>query len=412
MATASIRIDQAAHPTTPRGVAGRSRNDIVLASVVQLANHDDTGVRSWRWEILDQPDRATPDQLSNPTSAAPTFTPNTAGTYRVRLTVNEGHGGQVDTRTVVILDANGQRCPAAGERNESNWIDPDTGLPNDRGWATDMDGKIAAGGGGGGSGWVSMQAFDYEAAPTSTVGANFTVDGITHTLYQAGQSANTRNVTGSGNGMHIEAAAFGLFTADYFQAQMDAAAYVVKLEDIGAFLQTDEICLCAEMTHANDFGEAWHDYGLSSVGIASLARSGAPATFQQPFATVYRGEDGSGHMVGSRNGLENNGGTDLVLREAGISDQGRMSVRIQWENGKITAYVGGPRSGGAWPAWTRRIGGFSMIENTAGQSIRPDGSQQLAVFFAAETGNSAGPRVITETDVHYAEIFRRSNSLP
>lgn len=138
MGTAQIRIDQPAHPTTPIGVPGRSRDDIVLGATVQLRNADDTGVRSHRWQILDQPDLGAPDLLSNPQTAAPTFTPNAEGTYRLRLSVDEGRTGQVDTRTVVVRTARGTRIPAAGERDESNWIDPDTGLPNARGWKPDM----------------------------------------------------------------------------------------------------------------------------------------------------------------------------------------------------------------------------------------------------------------------------------
>ena len=43
MATASIRINQAANDT-PTGVAGRSRDDITAGDVVQLLNADDTGM--------------------------------------------------------------------------------------------------------------------------------------------------------------------------------------------------------------------------------------------------------------------------------------------------------------------------------------------------------------------------------
>ena len=134
MAAANIVIDQPAHPTTPTGQPGKARNDIVLASPVQLRNENDTGVRSHRWLILDQPDLSSPDVLSNPTAAAPTFTPNAEGTYRIRLTVNQGRKGEVATTVLTIQNEFGQRVPAAGEGDEANWDDPDTAAPNTRGW--------------------------------------------------------------------------------------------------------------------------------------------------------------------------------------------------------------------------------------------------------------------------------------
>lgn len=145
MAAAKIRIDQAAHPTQKIGVAGRSRDDIVVSQPVTLRNDDDTGVRSWRWEIVDQPDLGSPDVLSNPTSAVTTFTPTeTGGTYLIQLTVNEGNQGEVDRRVIAIRDGQGLRYPAASEDQEANWIDASTGAENDRGWWPDLKLILAA----------------------------------------------------------------------------------------------------------------------------------------------------------------------------------------------------------------------------------------------------------------------------
>lgn len=138
MAAAVIVIDQPAHPTQPIGQPGKSRNDIVLGTPVQLRNQDDTGVRSHRWLILDQPDLATPDVLSNPIAATPTFTPNAIGTYRIQLSVNLGRKGEVDRQLVAVRDFSDQRQPAAGEADEANWDDVDTAAPNARGWMPDV----------------------------------------------------------------------------------------------------------------------------------------------------------------------------------------------------------------------------------------------------------------------------------
>lgn len=132
MATALIRVDQSGHPTLEIGTPGVSRDDIVLSTQVQLANQDDTGVRSRRWTLLSKPTGSTA-VLSSPTDAAVTFTPDIIGTYRVRLIVNEGRAGEVDTRLVAIRDSSGLRIPAAGEVNEANWGG------NARGWHPDME---------------------------------------------------------------------------------------------------------------------------------------------------------------------------------------------------------------------------------------------------------------------------------
>lgn len=148
MPAALIRIDQLTHATIPIGTAGRSRDDIELGEQVRLVNANDAGVRTHFWEIVAQPDMSAPVSLSNPLAPNPTFTPNVVGTYRVRLRVNEGRVGERDIRTVVVRDGDGNRFPAVGEEDESNWDDPDTGQPNERGWWDDLRRSIAGAGGG------------------------------------------------------------------------------------------------------------------------------------------------------------------------------------------------------------------------------------------------------------------------
>ena len=135
MATASIRINQATN-SSPTGVAGRSRDDIDAGDVVQLRNADDTGVRSWRWRIVDRPEVSTAN-LSNPVSAAPTFTPDAFGSYLIELVVNKGRTGEVDRRVVAVRDTLGLRVPAAGEAAEANWLIG--GEPNDRGYQPEFE---------------------------------------------------------------------------------------------------------------------------------------------------------------------------------------------------------------------------------------------------------------------------------
>lgn len=135
MATASIRINQAAN-VSPVGVAGRSRDDITAGDIVQLINADDTGVRSWRWRIVDRPEASTA-ALSSPVSAAPTFTPDEFGSYLIELVVNEGRTGEVDRRVVAVRDTLGLRVPAAGEAAEANWLID--GEPNDRGYQPEFE---------------------------------------------------------------------------------------------------------------------------------------------------------------------------------------------------------------------------------------------------------------------------------
>lgn len=207
MAAALIRIDQAGHPTQVAGVAGRSRDDIVLGSPVQLLNVDDTGVRSHRWEILDQPSILAPDALSNPVAASPTFTPNTAGTYLIRLIVNEGRKGEVYRILVAVRDANGNRLPAAGETSEANWLDA-SGVPNPRGWQPDMNRSVATALSGGGGGWTEVYAIDFRDVFAALGAVNLNAAGSTFT-YQ-GVQWETPSVARNGDAMQAAATSFGI----------------------------------------------------------------------------------------------------------------------------------------------------------------------------------------------------------
>lgn len=156
MATAQIRIDQAANPA-PTGVAGRSRDDIVTGSAVVLVNTDNTGVTSWRWRIVARPPGSAA-ALSNPTAAAPSFTPDVEGTYLIELIVNEGRTAAERQRRIAAIrqDINGEMCriPAAGETTEANWLIG--GVENPDGWQPDMVQLLTAlGGGGAGGGLIA-----------------------------------------------------------------------------------------------------------------------------------------------------------------------------------------------------------------------------------------------------------------
>lgn len=184
MAASKIRIDQSGHSTTPTGVPGRARDDIESGVQVQLHNQDNSGVRSWRWRIVDQPNITTPLSLSDPTAPNPTFTPNEAGTWLIELAVNEGRKGEVSRILVAVRDANGHRIPAAGERNEANWLNA-AGVENPRGWQPDLRSLLAAGASAGG-GWTEAYRLDFRDVFTSqgtvdlnSAGASVTIDGVT-----------------------------------------------------------------------------------------------------------------------------------------------------------------------------------------------------------------------------------------
>ena len=141
MATAAIRIDQPSHATQPTGVVGRARDDLELAGAITLRNGDNSGVVAWRWELLYRPTGSLAS-LTNPVLPTVTFTPDVEGTYRLRLTVNDGLVGEVATTVAVVRDVEGLRIPAAGETTEANFAI--NGAINTKGWHPDLEAYLVS----------------------------------------------------------------------------------------------------------------------------------------------------------------------------------------------------------------------------------------------------------------------------
>jgi len=79
MATAKILIN---------GAAG-SNVGITLGSTVQLSNEDNSGVLTPEWSMLSVPPGSSAS-ISNPAASAPTFIADVAGSYLIKLDVNDG----------------------------------------------------------------------------------------------------------------------------------------------------------------------------------------------------------------------------------------------------------------------------------------------------------------------------------
>jgi hypothetical protein len=137
VAQALITFDQPTHATTPKGSAGRARNDLELGEPVVVRNTNNTDVTRWRWQLRDQPVGSTAT-ISDPTSATITFTPDIAGSYRITLSVNEGLPHEIDSKIGAVLSVDGYRYPATDERaTEVNWlVDGET---NTKGWGKDLE---------------------------------------------------------------------------------------------------------------------------------------------------------------------------------------------------------------------------------------------------------------------------------
>lgn len=159
MSGARIVINQSG---LPAGQPGISRRDIVTGTAVTLTNADDTGVRSWRWRLVEVP-IGSATTLLNPVQSSASFVPDVAGSYLIELAVDEGRTGQVDRRIAAVLTDFGGvsptplRIPAAREQAEANWNYPNPAVPNDDGWAPDLleligTAYVAIGSGGGGGG--------------------------------------------------------------------------------------------------------------------------------------------------------------------------------------------------------------------------------------------------------------------
>ena len=213
MAGANIVINQGA---LTAGVASRSRDDIASGALVQLTNASDNGVRAWRWTILGRPPTSTAT-LSDSTAPNPSFTPDVVGTYRIRLSVNEGSSGQVDIRTAIVRDANGLRVPAVGEAAESNYLVG--GGENADGYTPDLQALLElARAGGGGGGWQEVYTVDFRdlsATDLNTAGSTITIDGVTWQTPSAAVTGDNMSAANTSfgitaNGLEVVGARNGL----------------------------------------------------------------------------------------------------------------------------------------------------------------------------------------------------------
>jgi hypothetical protein len=104
MATALLKITQGA--TTDN--AGRAVKGALGTNVV-FSNGDDTGVVSWKYELLDVPPASAIVPFTQGPGAVATFgmgVPDAVGSYRVRLTVLDAAGNaDVDIRNFTVPTA-------------------------------------------------------------------------------------------------------------------------------------------------------------------------------------------------------------------------------------------------------------------------------------------------------------------
>lgn len=114
------------------GVAA-SQFDATINTTLNLSNADTGGELTYLWEIIDQPD-GTADVITSPTTEAASILVRKEGTYLIRLTVNQGSGGdeRVDYKAIAVRYlTTGDRFPAAGETLQGGvdgWKSEATGL--------------------------------------------------------------------------------------------------------------------------------------------------------------------------------------------------------------------------------------------------------------------------------------------
>lgn len=140
MASALIRIDQAAN-SSPIGMAGKARDDILVGAAVTLRNADDAGVKQRLWTLVSRP-YGSSASITNPKSAVATLVPDVYGSYLVKLEVNENTAGQVDLREVIVRDPAGLALPSplsTGGKNGSANYAVSPGVYNEHGWAREMN---------------------------------------------------------------------------------------------------------------------------------------------------------------------------------------------------------------------------------------------------------------------------------
>lgn len=122
------------------GVVGLARNDLWLGQSIQLTSTAGGNPGPFLWELLAAPPGSAV-ALATPATSIATFTPDLIGTYRIRLTVNGGGPGNVQTLVFrVRYDSSGAQAgrgwayPAFGEVGaESNYGS------NVRGWAEPLE---------------------------------------------------------------------------------------------------------------------------------------------------------------------------------------------------------------------------------------------------------------------------------
>jgi hypothetical protein len=98
MAIAAIVINQQGKPP---GVAGCSRNDLAIGTMVVLTNHDNTDIKSWTWKLLSAPagSKVSLRGVRNPTA---TFVPDLTGSYEIHLTVS-GSSDTISDRRIAAI---------------------------------------------------------------------------------------------------------------------------------------------------------------------------------------------------------------------------------------------------------------------------------------------------------------------
>ena len=104
----------AARKATARIVLGGLRSfpqteGFKVGERVDLSNHDDTGVRTWRWNLVERPE-GSEASIVDPIAAHAWFKPDQPGRYTVELMVNDGHGPR---RYRTTLHAEGDMLVAA-----------------------------------------------------------------------------------------------------------------------------------------------------------------------------------------------------------------------------------------------------------------------------------------------------------
>lgn len=128
MARALIVINAVVGSNPPNGTA------LTLGSVVSLDNSNNGGEVSYLWEFLDMP-AGSLTAFSNPNIQNPTFTPDSEGTYLIRLTVNATLSTEAVNTVIAAITQlkTGMRIPAAGETTEES---------TSRGWAEDVNANL------------------------------------------------------------------------------------------------------------------------------------------------------------------------------------------------------------------------------------------------------------------------------